>query len=251
MNEYLINKSISSAGRRPYPFSFSPRQVISLPQPLRRALVALVSLSLCFPGMSSGQAIGIRTGDSVPPEIRHVPPTEFPEGMPIRIQATVTDDVGVSEVTLFYRTEGDVPFQSVKMVEAPGSDIYSADLPDTAGPRIQYFIQALDAAGNIAVPNRSSQPYLITLPTMSAQANDIITEPAAEPEPEPISVAKKEIGAKWLWVGFGVLAVGVLASSGSGGGSSAPAAPGSGGTGGGGTTVTTGTVSITAALPAP
>jgi len=248
----LINKSIASAGRRPYPFSFSPRQVISLPRPLRRTLVALLSLSLCFPGLSSGQAIGIKNSDTTPPRIKHVPETEFTAGMPIRILATVTDDVGVDNVILLYRTAGDIPYQQVNMVEAPIHDIYAADLPETAGPRIEYLIQAVDEAGNTAMTDQSGKPYEITVPTMTAVADDIVTAPAAEPEPEPIVVAKKGSGTKWLWIGFGVLAAGVLASAGSGGGSSAPApTTGSGNTGGGGTTVGTGTVSITAALPAP
>jgi len=184
-----------------------------------RHVLVLLSLSLWFPGDTSGQAIGLPDRDEIPPEIKHTPLTEFTSGMPLRIHATVTDNVGVSDVTLFYRRAGDSEYRDVKMFEvAPGSHIYAVDLPDTAGPRIEYFIQANDLAGNPALPDLLSDPYEITVPVMTTMKNNITQSPTAEPA--QVLVHERDGISKWVWIGVGIVAVGALAGGlGSGGGS--------------------------------
>lgn len=205
---------------------------------IRSAAAALLCLTQLFPGVSSGRAIGLPPVDTTPPEILHTPLTAFPAGMPLRVQALVRDDVAVGEVILLYRSPGDNEYRSVTMLEAPGSDIYSADLPETAGPRIEYFIQASDAAGN-AAPDRAQEPYLITLPELPPLA----AAPAGLPALAP--AAEREGAGKWLWIGLGVVAVAALVGGGSGGRDQT----GNSGSGGNTGTGSTGTVTITAPLP--
>jgi hypothetical protein len=147
--------------------------------------------------------------------------------------------VGVREVTVFYREVGASEYQRVRMLEAPGRDIYSADLPATAGPRIEYFIQASDHAGNIA-PEQLVEPYVITLQPVTEATTAIVRapDPAAAASPAP----KTEGISKWVWVGLGVVAAGALLSGGGGGG---------GGGGDNGDVGTSGTGTVTITGPAP
>ncbi|MCC6208548.1 MAG: hypothetical protein IT488_10415 [Gammaproteobacteria bacterium] len=202
-------------------------------------LVMFLSLSLAFPGVSSGRAIGLPPADASPPQIIHIPLTEFPADMPLRVQATVTDNVGVAEVMLMYRGMGDSEYRRMPMLEAHGSDIYSADLPDTAGPRIEYFIQAHDRDGN-ATPDLGLEPNLITVTSMA-------TDVAAAPDDAiaPLPAREREGGVStWVWIGLGVVAMAALASGGSSGGDAVNS-----GTSGNSDNSGTGTVTITAPVP--
>lgn len=202
----------------------------------RPVLAVYLVFSLIFPGVSSGQAIGMQRADTIPPTVTHTPLSEFPAGMPIRIQATVTDNVGIKEVTVFYREAGSSVYQRMTMLEAPGRDIYSVDLPAAAGSRIEYFIQATDLAGNIA-PEQLVEPYVIALRPVDV-ATTGIGQAGAE------SAQKDATGLKgvnkWVWIGLGVVAAGVLLSSGDGGGGGGGGGPGDAGTG---------TVTITGPAP--
>lgn len=206
---------------------------MTLTRSIRPVVAAVFSLAQLIPSVSSGRAIGLPPSDTTPPEIRHTPLTEFPAGMPLRVQATVTDDVEVAEVTLMYRGAGDSEYWRLPMLEAPGSDIYSADLPDTAGPRIEYFIQASDREGN-ATPDQTLAPYVVTVTEMKT---DFAAAPAEVTAPLP---AREQEGiSKWVWYGLGIAAVAVLSGSGSSGGGDTNSSGNSG----------TGTVTINAPLP--
>jgi hypothetical protein len=207
---------------------------MTLTRSIRPVVAVLLSLAQFIPSIASARAIGLPPGDATPPEIIHTPLTEFPAGMPLRVQATVTDNVGISEVTLIYRSADDSEYRRLPMLEAPGSDIYAADLPDAAGPRIEYFIQATDGNGN-TTPDQMPEPYVITVTEME-------THVAAVPADMRTSLLAEDRGGlnKWLWIGVGVAAVAVLAG---GGGSSG------GGDTGNSSNSGTGTITITAPVP--
>lgn len=202
---------------------------------VRPMLAVLLSVSLLFPCVSSGQAIGLKRPDKIPPTVTHTPLSEFPAGMPIRIQATVTDNEGIREVAVFYREVGSTVYQRMKMLEAPGKDIYSVDMPALAGSRIEYFIQATDLAGNLS-PDQLVEPYVLTLKPVASSKTATAQAPAPDGAAAQQS-AKKEGINKWVWIGLGVVAAGALLSAGGGGG------------GGGGEPSGTGTVTITGPVP--
>lgn len=232
--------------------------------------VTVVLLIISLVGGTAVQAAGtvraLPAGDIVPPEIVHTPLEEFPAGLPLRIQARVTDESGVADVTLFYRAEGDSEYRRVTMRKAPGSNLYSADLPARAGPRIEYFIQASDEAGN-TVLGRLFDPYLLTVlpeapaapetPAVAA-TESMQAAPAGVPgRSERARTASAALAAaadegssergisRWVWVGLGVVAIAALAGAaggGGGGGEPDPAVPPAG-------TAGTGTVTITAPVP--
>jgi hypothetical protein len=129
------------------------------------------------------------------------------------------------------------------MLEAPGSDIYSADLPDAAGPVIEYFIQATDGIGN-TTPDQIHEPYVITVSEMPV---DVAAAPSDLPALLPAE--DRESLSKWLWIGVGVAAVAVLAGGGGSSGNGNTTSTGNSGNSDDGGNSGTGTVSITAPLP--
>jgi hypothetical protein len=212
---------------------------------MRTVLTVFFGLAVFVPGVASGRAIGLPT-DTMPPQINHTPMTNIVEGMPVRIQATVTDNDEVSAVILNYRHEGDGNYLKAQMAEAAGSDIYSVDLPNNFGPRVEYFIEANDKSGN----NATGEVYEIAVPVMSAMQSNVVPFDSGEPGLN-LQPAKRGM-SKWVWIGLGALAVGAIASGiggGSGGGDVATNTGANTGTGNSGAGV--GTVTINAPVPQP
>jgi len=206
-------------------------------------LTVFLGLAVFVPGVSSGRAIGLPT-DSTPPHINHTPMTNIVEGMPVRIQATVTDNDEISAVILNYRHEGDSEYTQAQMLEAAGSDIYSVDLPDNFGPRVEYFIEANDKSGN----NTTGEAYEITVPLMSVMQADVALFDGGEPG---LNLQPEKRGmSKWVWIGLGALAVGAIASS-IGGGSDGGNSATNTGTSNSGAGAGIGTVTINAPVPQP
>ena len=171
---------------------------------------------------SSAPAIDIQ-----PPVIEHNPnETPIAPGQSTVLNVKVTDDVNVREVTLFYRSEGDAGFKSVHMVPT-GDAQYSATLSstDTRPPGVEYFIQAIDDAGNSVWRASKLFPLKLVVDAQPPVAGAAVSSPPAEPQ--PASEARAE-PSKWWWV-LGALAAGaVIAAAGGdddGGGSNPTATP--------------------------
>lgn len=183
---------------------------MSLERAIRNILVMFLSLAVFVPGVSNGRAIGLPIPDTNPPVIVHSPMKQITEGMPVRIQATVTDNNEVNKVMLNYRRKGDNAYLQTRMIDTGGSNIYSVDLPDNIGKRIEYFIEAIDTAGN----DIKGEPYEITVPAVSMKLTGVAP---LDTEESVLKLQSRKDGvSKWVWIGLGVLAVGALANSGGG-----------------------------------
>ncbi|MGH7453099.1 MAG: hypothetical protein ACRENG_17250, partial [bacterium] len=81
------------------------------------------------------------------PDIAHTPVSPQPNGQPISIQANITDDLGIANVTLNYRRGGEPIFNAVPMANNNGE--YQTTIPsNTVTSRgIEYFIEATDQKG--------------------------------------------------------------------------------------------------------
>ncbi|MBW2699530.1 MAG: right-handed parallel beta-helix repeat-containing protein [Deltaproteobacteria bacterium] len=124
--------------------------------------------------------------DAQPPQIVHsVVADGQAEGQAVAVQATVTDNMGVASVRLYYRTQGQPTYSVVDMPGAGGQ--YSASIP--AGvvqlPAVDYYIEAQDTA---ATPNLATHPD--NAPTMRHSFSvadlsppSIIHEPVAPGQP--------------------------------------------------------------------
>lgn len=188
--------------------------------------------------------LSLPSGDLVAPEVKHKGLTEpVKEGQPVKISATVTDNVGVQSVILFYRAKGAAgEYKRIPMTREGQTDVFSAQLKDVHPPGVEYYIQASDLAGNTLLHGYSFSPLGVAVIPASAEELAKTPEPAAGEPPvkEAMTEASESSSSskyKWLWIGLGVVAVGALAGGGGGGG------------GGGGPT--TGTVVISAPTPQP
>jgi len=120
----------------------------------------------------------IQIYDVTAPVITHAPPLTAPLDTPINIVANVTDDVGVSNVTLYYGNVSDTSYRAVDMVLDSGN--WTATIPAQGKTgTVHYYIWANDTSGNNA-----------TSPTMGAHIVQITGPPG-------ISIAEPGGGERW------------------------------------------------------
>ena len=124
--------------------------------------------------------------DVTPPTIGHSEVEDrVVTGTAVPITATVTDaGSGVARVTLHFRTVGGGAFISAGMVAA--GDVYTATILDFAvrAPGVQYYIEAVDRAGNTATEpaGGAGAPYLFPVADpVDAVAPVIVHVPVAGP----------------------------------------------------------------------
>ncbi len=100
------------------------------------------------------------------PKITHQP-VLFYDGSQLSINATVSDNEGIDNVTLFYRKEGDTGFTSMTMANI-GGHIYSALIsPGGLVPdNIEYYISATDGSTPVTHPINTSTPHIIQYSSM-------------------------------------------------------------------------------------
>jgi hypothetical protein len=138
---------------------------------------------------------------------------------PVLVQANVSDDVAVAHVRLFFRAEGADAYRSIEMKPGKG-DNYTGTIPAhrRSDRAIEYFIQAEDRAGNIALRGGAFEPLRIADPS------------AVEPEggasqlamQTPATPAKPWYKKWWVWTIAGAVVVGAVAGGSGGGGSDEP-----------------------------
>ena len=108
--------------------------------------------------------VSVVAKDTLAPSIIHNPVISATTGSKVGISATVTDNVQVTQVTLFYRTTGTESWSSMEMT--PNNSKYSAylsaDAVTTAG--LEYYIVATDGNSSAYAGGRdASNPYSITI----------------------------------------------------------------------------------------
>ena len=104
--------------------------------------------------------ISVRAFDTMAPNIYHSPVYHAFTESKLMISATVTDNVAVDTVTLYYRTKGESNWKSKRMTN--NNDKYSAAIGvqevTTAG--IEYYIDAFDG-NNHTYKGTAEEPYVI------------------------------------------------------------------------------------------
>ncbi len=196
----------------------------------RMMLVALLSISfILFPVVQAAE-LALPSGDLIAPVIEHTPiEKDIYAGQQVDVKATVTDNVGIKNVTLFYRDVNAAEFKRLKMNRDLDSFVYTAQLTTTDSPGLEYYIQATDQAGNTLLFGYSFSP--LTIVVLPAAADNIAVTDNEEKEKSGIS--------KWVWIGLGVVVAGAALSSGGGGGNGSEPAP------------TTGSLTISGPAPTP
>jgi len=206
---------------------------------------------LFFSPLLSAQELALPSGDLIAPSITFEPPSELVSaGGSQKISAKVTDNVGVQSVTIFYRTVGTELYQRALMSRGGVADHYSTMIFDVKAPGIEYYIQAVDLAGNALLKGYSFSPLVINVKGSEAPKSEPVSADLEPRESIAATPSNQEIRDKikkssnfdnktWLWIGLGALAVGGLVAAGSDSG------------GGGGSTSASPTGSIVISAPAP
>jgi hypothetical protein len=200
---------------------------------LRKTLVIFLCQALAYAPLSNAAQLSLPSGDLIAPEItqeKYIDKVKKGTDHPITV--TVTDNVGVKLVTLYYKTIGTEVYKSISMSKIANTDNYHATInaDQIPPPGVEYYIQAMDSAGNSVLHGYSFSPLSVKI-TNGDAAN------VATADTMPITPPEEKSSNTWLWVGLGVLAVGLAAAAGGGGG------------GGDEPTATTGTVTITGSTP--
>ncbi len=152
--------------------------------------------------------------DLTAPVIRYDPsrtPAAF--GVPIEIVADVTDNQGIDEVTLFYRVKGMSSYSRITM-RSEGGGFYSAVIPkeNATEAGIEFYIQASDQSGNVALRGFAGEPILMAVAPMP---------PAPETQEPPLftteaPVLKPWYKKWWVWTMVVVVAGGAAAAAANG-----------------------------------
>jgi len=179
------------------------------------ALVSVLVLTLLITGITQADQLALPAADIVAPTViqnNHVSTIEAGKDHPIRV--TVTDNMAIKSVILFYRGTGNSEYRVKTMHNVVGTDDYAvtvnADQISTDG--LEYYIQATDSAGNTLLHGYAFSPVTVTInPPVADTTLTAVAKPGLKPE--------KETSYKWLWIGLGALAVGAVAAGGGGGGS--------------------------------
>jgi len=202
---------------------------------LRMILVVLLSFSfVLFPVVQAAE-LALPSGDLIAPVIEHAPiEKDIYAGQQIDIKATVTDNVGVENVILFYRDANAAEFKRLKMNRDLDSFIYTAQLIASDSPGLEYYIQATDLGGNTLLFGYSFSPLTIAVVPAAmdsiAATDNSDTHAAIAASTVKLDGEKKKSGiSKWVWIGLGVVVAGAALSGGGGGSDSTepPAATGS------------------------
>ena len=153
--------------------------------------------------------------DATAPVVQHeAVADEVSAGTPLTISATVTDNVAVDSVTLFYRSRGEAEYQRLAMERLGSTDIFVATLDTDAvrQPALEYYIEAADAANNLLLVGYALSPLSVDVTGATL---------AATPATQATPVIAPETEARtsgWLWVLMGLGAAALLAGSSGGGG---------------------------------
>ena len=179
--------------------------------------LVLCQLTLVLGGPSPALA---QPEDNAPPAIEFQPLAEGRRGDTQVFSASVGDDSAIESVTLRYRLEADDPYVSIPMEPLGDTDIHTASLggADTDVESIQYYIEAIDAAGNRSIEGFAFDPLERVLREPGVPLSG--SAPASEGLASGLTT-----GQKILYGVLGVVVVGAIAAAAGGGGGSGGGQP--------------------------
>ena len=186
---------------------------------IRFFTLALVSSGFVLFSIASADQLSLPAADLIAPEVTHQGITqEIVAGSSIPIKAHVTDNRGVQSVILYYRVKGAKDYNQITMAKVGETDDYSATIPKEAviEPGIEYYIQAVDLAGNVLLHGFSFSPLIVSVSPTSdggaARAAVLTGGSIAVSNGDSAKGSEKLYKNKWLWIGVGVVAAGIIAS---------------------------------------
>jgi hypothetical protein len=102
--------------------------------------------------------------DNIPPVLNHTVVRTAKANSAVTISATATDNIAVTDVTLYYRVAGAANF-TAKAMTAGDNNRYVATIPASAvtAAGVEYYVAARDEDGNVKYSGTSQIPNQITV----------------------------------------------------------------------------------------
>jgi hypothetical protein len=109
--------------------------------------------------------------DTTLPTITHTPIISATVGEPLFITAEITDNIEVTDASLFYRERGETHYTEVAMINTLDNE-WAAEIPssDITTEGIEYYIFATDGVNNATEP--SGNPYSVNVEGEGAEEED-------------------------------------------------------------------------------
>ena len=189
---------------------------------LRRAVAVAVALWLAVIQVVSGVAMAQFEDSENPVIIHRQADTPGVAGELQTFLARVYDDVEVVDVTLYYRQSAVANFEQIPMrplLDSLGEYMIAIETSDSEYPGLQYYIEAVDSAGNVTSRGFSYAPIVLPLEKPRAAPETAAPVVTQAPEPTPQTGGGSGFSGSGLLVGLGaLLLLGALAGGGGGGG---------------------------------
>jgi len=112
--------------------------------------------------------------DQTPPVIQHTADKDYNPQEPIKISATVQDNLDINQVTLYYVKKGTKTYSRGTM-QTKGKSVYDFMIPQEyhKGKEIRYYFVALDANSNKKNLATQKRPYKIKSKSKKANVPQI------------------------------------------------------------------------------
>jgi len=181
---------------------------------LARLFSLLFLLQVIMPPALSAEPTGLALADIQPPEILFDAGNNEIESGIKTFTATVTDNVGVATVTLFFKGETDMVFQPVIMKQSDtDASVYTKELflDHVIANKVEIYIRADDISGNSIFEGQEFSPLVFSV--IPAGEENVIQSVTAPP------VQKEEGLSALTWILIGIGAIALAGGSGGGGGS--------------------------------
>ncbi len=185
--------------------------MLNLPSNIANKTVSV--LAACAIAFSPVSPVLAQSGDAEAPVVIH---RQLDSGIAGELQtflARVSDDFGVEDVVLYYRQADTGEFQRLPMrplLDSIGEYMIAVETIPNAYPGLQYYIEAVDAAGNTTNRGFSYAPIVIPLTEQIATAPTAADASVTETTSNADS-GSFELSPTVVLVGLGaLLAVGAL-----------------------------------------
>lgn len=184
---------------------------------LRQSIVLCVCYSMAFAPLLRAGSLSLPSSDLVAPIItqqKYINTVE--KNKDHNITVTVKDNVGVKQVILYYRVIGTEAYKTQNMQNISGTDDYSATIKSNkiTPPGVEYYVQAMDHAGNTLLHGYSFSPLSVKTVGVGAVVASSSNESQEPSEDDDDSLFSN----KWFWIVLGAVVVGAAAGGGGGGG---------------------------------
>ncbi|HYF94394.1 MAG TPA: S8 family serine peptidase [Symbiobacteriaceae bacterium] len=132
-------------------------------------LNAFTAVAMVVDGVGTVSGRVVTGGDDFEaPAVQHDPVAESYKNLPIDLSAEVTDNVATSNVQVRFRMPGMTWWGAADMTRTGGdhkNGTYTGSIPAdiTGGSAVEYYIQAMDHAGNMGYGGSAARPYSVQL----------------------------------------------------------------------------------------